>query len=70
MSDRTISVTELDLLAFFETEPQLLDPEDPWAYNDAAYHVQQGDLSLSFSIAPAYFDVRILSSEVRRRYMS
>ena len=55
-----MSVTELDLLTFFESEPQLLDPKDPWAYNDAAYHVQQGDLALSFAVAPAYFDVRII----------
>lgn len=60
MNARTVSVTELDLLTFFETEPQLLDPNDPWPYNDAAYQVQQGDLSLSFAIAPAYLDVRII----------
>ncbi len=60
MHDRTMSATEFDLLTFFEVEPQLLDPEDPWPYNDAAYHVQQGDLALSFAIAPAYFDVRII----------
>jgi len=60
MHDRSMSATELDLLTFFEAEPELLDPNDPWSYNDAAYHVQQGDLTLSFAVAPAYFDVRII----------
>jgi hypothetical protein len=56
----SISVTELDLLTFFEVMPTLADPEDPWPYNDACYEVAQGEVALSFSIAPAYRDVRIV----------
>lgn len=60
MHDRSLSATELDLLTFFEVEPELLDPKDPWSYNDAVYRVQSGNLTLSFAVAPAYFDVRII----------
>ncbi len=56
----TISASELDLLTFFESEPTFLDPKDPWPYTDAAYSVIRGDLELSFSVAPAYKDVRIV----------
>jgi hypothetical protein len=38
MQDRSMSATELDLLTFFEAEPKLRDPGNPWSYNDAAYH--------------------------------
>ena len=55
-----ISATALDLLTFFEVEPTLLDPNDPWPYTDAAYSVSQGVFDLSFAVAPAYKDVRIV----------
>ena len=55
-----LSVKEWELLSLFEVEPQLREPGEPWALNDAAYLVVQGDLSLSFAIAPAYRDVRIV----------
>ena len=31
-----------------------------WVYNDSGYEVKQGTLSLSFSIEPAYRDIRII----------
>ena len=55
-----ISAEEWQLLAIFEAEPSLLDVDVPWCYNDAVYRVQQGPLVLSFAIAPAYRDVRIV----------
>ena len=54
------SVEELDLLAFFEVSPQVADPGVPWPYNDFLYEVQRGDFSVSFAIAPAYPDVRLI----------
>jgi len=55
-----ITVEELDLLGFFSVEPKRLDPDVPWPYNDFAYGVERGGLSLSFAVAPAYKDVRII----------
>lgn len=55
-----ISASELDLLTFFEVEPTFLDPNDPWPYTDAVYEVKRGELGLSFAVAPAYQDVRIV----------
>lgn len=55
-----ISAEEWQFLSIFEAEPSLLDADVPWCYNDAVYRVQQGSLVLSFAIAPAYRDVRIL----------
>jgi hypothetical protein len=58
MSDLT--ATELELLTFFEVIPRLLDKDEAWAYNDAAYEVRRDDQSLSFAVAPAYKDVRVI----------
>ncbi len=55
-----ISVEDWQLLSLFEVEPTLLDPGEPWYYNDAVYEVVQGDLSLSFAISPAYRDVKLM----------
>jgi hypothetical protein len=55
-----LTATELDLLTFFEVLPKLRDEGDPWCYNDAAYEVRRGEFSLSFSVAPAYKDVRLI----------
>jgi hypothetical protein len=55
---RSISVQESDLLCFFESEPERLDANVPWPYNDFTYRVVRGELDLSFTIAPAMKDVR------------
>jgi hypothetical protein len=62
-----ITATELQLLECFGVEPQLLDPTDPWCYNDAAYRVEVDGYSVSFAVAPAYQDVRIIVSRGERR---
>jgi hypothetical protein len=55
-----ISASELDLLTFFEVEPAFVDAKDPWPYTDALYEITRGELALSFAVAPAYKDVRII----------
>jgi hypothetical protein len=55
-----ITATELQLLACFGVEPKLLSPTDPWCYNDAAYVVEVDGFAVSFAVAPAYPDVRII----------
>jgi hypothetical protein len=54
-----ITAEELELLTLFEVEPKKLDPNMPWSYNKLLYEVRQGDISLFFSVDPAYQDVRI-----------
>jgi hypothetical protein len=55
-----ITATELDLLACFGVEPELLDPGMPWCYTDAMYLVEVDGLSVSFAVQPAYRDVRLI----------
>ncbi len=63
----TITATELDLLTFFESEPDRLDPNDPWHLNDSVYCYSDGKLQISFALAPTYKDVRIVLSEGGRK---
>ena len=62
-----LSVSELDLLSFFEVVPKLRDPEEEWGYNDALYEVERAELMLSFSLAPSYGDVRLILSRAEDR---
>ena len=55
-----ITAKELQLLECFGVEPKLLDPKEPWCYNDAAYLVEVDGLSISFAIQPAYRDMRLI----------
>ena len=55
-----ISASELDLLTFFECEPELQDDDVPWVYNDALYQFSAGDYSISCAVAPSYKDVRLI----------
>ena len=59
MSDG-ITATELQLLACLGVEPQLLEPTELWCFNDAAYVVEVDGFTVSFVVAPAYTDVRIV----------
>lgn len=63
-----ITATELQLLACFGTEPQLRDADVPWCYNDALYAVEVDGVSLSFAVAPAYRDVRIIAKRGEQRF--
>jgi len=55
-----VTVEEWQLLSFFEVEPTFDDADVPWSYNDALYTVRQRAFTLSFAIAPAYRDVRLI----------
>ncbi|MBA4188705.1 MAG: hypothetical protein C0467_11960 [Planctomycetaceae bacterium] len=62
-----IAATELQILGCFGVEPRLRDSEVPWCYNDAAYLTEIDGLWVSFAIAPAYHDVRILVARGNQR---
>jgi hypothetical protein len=62
-----ISATELQLLACFGVEPQLLEMDVPWSYNDAAYLIDLDGLTVSFAIQPSYRDVRIIVARGSQR---
>jgi ubiquitin len=55
-----LSITELDLLTFFEVTPRRADPDDPWPYNDFLYENTFSDIEVSFSLAAAYKDARLI----------
>ena len=48
-----LSTDEITLLSFFEVEPQTLDPDVPWVYNDSAYETNDGRVHIAFGISPA-----------------
>jgi hypothetical protein len=56
----SLSIDEYDLVQFFSALPTQLDEGDPWEYNDSVYEASDSQLHLSFAIAPAVKDVRIL----------
>ena len=62
-----VTAEEWQVLSFFEVEPQLRDPDEPWCYNDAVYIVERGDHRLNFALAPAYRDVRIILTHKNTR---
>ena len=55
-----LSVNEDDLLYFFGASPVEFEPGLPWAYNDSVYEIAETQTHLSFAIAPAVRDVRIV----------
>ena len=58
---RPLSADEYALLSFFGVAPTQLDPNDvPWAYNHSVYRAADEIAQVSFAIAPAVKDVRIL----------
>ena len=48
---------EWELLSFFESEPELLDPEAPWLYNALTFRRAQADESLMCIFSPSYGDL-------------
>ncbi|MEM9542655.1 MAG: hypothetical protein AAGA60_24585 [Cyanobacteria bacterium P01_E01_bin.42] len=57
---RAVSIEQWELLLFFEVEPEFYEPNDVWPYTTACYRVQQGEISLEFSIYPACRDIQII----------
>ena len=55
-----VTAEEWQVLSFFEVQPELSDPDEPWCYNDAVYVIERDGHRLSFALAPAYRDVRII----------
>jgi hypothetical protein len=55
-----LSIDEYDLLSFFGDGPTTLDEGIPWVYNDSTYVAGDSRARVSFAIAPAARDVRIL----------
>jgi hypothetical protein len=48
-----------ELLAFFETEPKVLDPNVPWFYNTLAFEVEPGGFEVHCRLSPAYGDIDV-----------
>jgi len=59
---KSITAQDWELLSFFEIEPELLDPDAPWVYNDALYNVIFEQNLVSFAVQPSYRDVRLILS--------
>ncbi len=59
--------SELPLLACFGVEPRMLDSRTPWFYNTAVYEVEVDAVSVSFTIEPAYGNVRLVVRQAGRR---
>jgi len=57
---KSITAQDWELLSFFEIEPELLDPDAPWVYNDALYNVICEQNLVSFAVQPSYRDVRLI----------
>jgi hypothetical protein len=60
MTSDYVAAEPLELLSFFAVEPTPADPEAPWPYNDWVYETSVGDWAVSFAVAPAYRDVRLI----------
>jgi hypothetical protein len=56
----SLSIDEYDLVQFFSALPTQLDKGVPWEYTESVYESSDSPLHLSFAIAPAMKDVRIL----------
>ena len=54
-----LSAEELDLLSFFEVEPERIDSDIPWPYNHFTYRVQIGQYSVVFGVAPSFKDLSL-----------
>jgi hypothetical protein len=57
---KALSVDGFGLLNFFEVVPVERDLDIDWIYNESAYELTRGQIQISFTIAPAYRDVRIV----------
>lgn len=55
----SISIEEHELLDFFGVEPTIKCAESSWPYNEYLYSLTRGSTSVSFTIEPAWNDLRI-----------
>jgi hypothetical protein len=62
-----MTATELQMLACFGVQPELLDPNAPWSYNDALYRAELDGFVVSFAVQPAYRDVRVTITRANQR---
>jgi hypothetical protein len=64
-----VTIQDWQALSFFAVDPVPADADVPWPYNDYLYEITRGNLSLSFSLAPAYKDVRcVLKNQGNKVY--
>lgn len=49
---RDITVTEDELLIFFESEPERANYDPVWLFDDSVYRYEFNNIKLSFSIIP------------------
>jgi hypothetical protein len=59
-STHLISAEEWQLLSFFEVEPERLDADVGWPYNDFTYRRTLGEMTITFSVGPAYKDFTLI----------
>ncbi|WP_073586413.1 hypothetical protein [Vibrio quintilis] len=57
---RDITVTEDELLIFFESEPERANYDPVWLFDDSVYRYEFNNIKLSFSIIPNVGDIRLI----------
>jgi len=55
-----ISAEEWELISAFEVNPTYLDADERWPHADALFRIEKGEIALSFAVAPAVRNVRIV----------
>jgi hypothetical protein len=48
-----------ELVAFFEAEPSVLDPDLPWLYNTLYFETEREGIVVRCRIKPSYGDIRV-----------
>ncbi|MBA3423637.1 MAG: hypothetical protein H0U04_03655 [Rubrobacter sp.] len=60
---------EHELIALFESEPELTDPQYPWAYNTVTFNLTREDDHLSAVIEPGLERVRLTWSRAEEELL-
>jgi hypothetical protein len=47
----------MSLVGFFESEPEILDPDVPWIYNTLDFETERQGILVRCRIAPSYGDI-------------
>ncbi|MGO9483447.1 MAG: hypothetical protein ACLPX9_02520 [Rhodomicrobium sp.] len=50
---------DYELVAFFEAEPVVLDPEAPWVYNTLDFQTVRNGIEVRCRIAPSYGELTV-----------